>query len=81
MRVKIKPAEGKITFRLWFPTSALKSKFVTKIMVKYCKGVNIDFSKLMPLLYKSLKSHIKHNGHFVLIDVVSSDGDKVVVRV
>jgi hypothetical protein len=50
-------------------------------MVKYCKGVNIDFSKLMPLLYKSLKSHIKHNGHFVLIDVVSSDGDKVYIKV
>ena len=81
MKIKVKPNEGKITFRLWLPTSILKSKFITKQLLKYCKGTNIDFSHIMPVLYKSFKKYIKENGHFILIDVVSSEGDKVVVRV
>ena len=81
MRIKVKPAESKITFRLWLPTSMLKSKFITKQIIKYCKGVNLDFKELMPKMYKSLKSYIRHNGHFILIDVVSSEGDKIIIKV
>ena len=81
MKIKVKPAEGKFTFRFWLPTSLLKSKFITKQIIKYCKGVNLDFTMLMPKMYKSLKTYIKHNGHFILVDVVSSDGDKILIKV
>ena len=81
MKIKVKPNEGKITFRFWLPTSALKSKLISKQLSKYCKGTNIDFSNIMPVLYKSLKKYIKENGHFTLIDIVSSDGDKVIIKV
>ena len=81
MKIKLKPSEGKFSFRLWLPTSMLKSKFIKNQIVKYCKGVSIDFTTLMPKMYKSLKSYIRHNGHFVLVDVVSSEGDKITIKV
>ena len=81
MRIKVKPSEGKITFRLWFPTSIIKSKFITKQIQKYCKGVSLDFTTLMPTMYKSLKSYVRHNGHFVLIDVLDSEGDIIKIKV
>ena len=81
MRIKVKPSEGKITFRLWFPTSIIKSNFITKQIQKYCKSVKLDFASFMPTMYKSLKSYIRHNGHFVLVDVVSSEGDKIIIKV
>ena len=36
---------------------------------------------ITPAIYKSLKKYIKENGHFVLVDITSSDGDKVYIKV
>lgn len=81
MRIKIKENDG-FGLNLWLPTSLLKSKFILSLINKHCDNENIKiYIPLIPKLYKSFKKYIKENGHFVLIDITSSDGDKVYIKV
>ena len=80
MKIYINSSEG-YKFKFWVPTSFLKSKLIVKCLVKY-GGKSIDsILNYLPLMYKVFKEYIKRNGHFILIDVVSSEGDKVLIKV
>lgn len=81
MRLRIEDSKG-VVFILWLPTSLLKSKFIIKSIKKYCRiDDNEAFMKSLPIIHKSLKEYIKKNGHFVLFDIESSDGDKISIKV
>jgi hypothetical protein len=80
MKIHIKSNDG-YGIKLWIPTSLLKSKFILKNIKKY-GGIDIEpLMILLPKINKTLKAYIKKHGHFTLIDVRSSDGDKVIVKV
>lgn len=80
MKIKIKSDEGD-KFNFWLPNSLLKSKFILKCMIKY-GGKDLEpLLNSLPIMYKALKEYIKKHGHFVLVDVESSDGNKVFITV
>ena len=80
MKIHIKSNDG-YGIKLWLPTSSLKSKFILKNIKKYGR-IDIDpLMSLLPKIYKTLKTYIKKHGHFTLVDVRSSDGDKVIIKV
>lgn len=80
MKIYIKSNDGH-NIRLWLPTSLLKSKFILNKIKKY-GGTDIEpLMKLIPIIYKTLKKYIIEHGHFTLVDVRSSDGDKVIIKV
>lgn len=80
MKIYVKSNDG-YKINLWFPTSL----FATKWMLKYAKKyVESDIELLidsLPAIYKTLKKYIKKYGHFTLVDLISSDGDKVIIKV
>lgn len=79
MKLHIKASEG-FRLNLWLPTSLLKSKFVITHIKKHVAGIE-PLMNTLPLVYKALEKHIKKNGHFVLIDIESSNGDKFFIKV
>lgn len=80
MKIHIKSNDG-YGIKLWLPTSLLKSKFILKNIKKY-GGIDIEpLMNLLPKINKTLKTYIKKYGHFTLVDVRSSDGDKVIISV
>ena len=80
MKIHIKSNDG-YGIKLWLPTSLLKSKFFLKNIKKY-GGIDIEpLMNLLPKINKTLKTYIKKYGHFTLVDVRSSDGDKVIIKV
>ena len=79
MRIKVYSPEEKVRINLLLPNSLIKSKLVWDSIKKYG---NIEFDrKVMKKVYKVLKDYIKENGHFVLVHVVSSNGDIVKISV
>ena len=80
MKIHIKSNDG-YGIKLWLPTSLLKSKFILKNIKKH-SGIDIEpLMNLLPKIYKTLKIYTKKHGHFTLVDVRSSDGDKVIIKV
>ena len=80
MKIHIKSNDG-YGIKLWLPTSLLKSKFILKNIKKY-GGIDIEpVMNLLPKINKTLKTYIKKHGHFTIVDVRSSDGDKVIIKV
>ena len=82
MKIHIQENEG-FKIRLWFPTSIIKSKFIVKTIRKYSKN-SIDIEPvltLLPTIHKSIKTYIKKNGHFILVDVDSQEGYKVQIKI
>ncbi len=80
MKIHIKDSNG-LGFKLWLPTSLLKSWFIINKLKKY-GGIDIEpLINSLPIIYTALKEYIKKNGHFILVDIESSDGDKVFIKV
>lgn len=80
MKIHIKSNDG-FGFKLWLPTSILKSKF---ILNKFKKYGEIDIEPLinsLPIIYTALKEYIMKNGHFIFVDIESSDGNNVFIKV
>lgn len=80
MTLHIKDGKG-FGVVFWLPTSLLKSKFILKNIKNHCDTDIEPFIDLLPTINKSLKDYIKKNGHFVLVDIKSSDGDTVIIKV
>ena len=80
MKLYIKSNDG-VKINLWLPTYLLKSKLVRNIIKKYCKtNIELLLDKI-PKMYSLLKHYVKENGHFNLIDIVSSDETTVIIKV
>ena len=80
MKLYIKESKG-YGLKLWAPTTLLKSKFLIRNIKKHGATDIEPLMDLLPIIYKELKEYIKQNGHFVLLDTKSSDGDEVVIKV
>jgi hypothetical protein len=80
MKLLIKPIDG-LNIKLWLPTSLLKSKFIIKRIIKHCGDDNEQLMNSLPIINKSIKEYIRKNGHFVLIEIQSFDGDLVQIKV
>ena len=80
MKLKIKEKDG-FGLSLWLPTSVIKSKLFLRIISKRSDNNVKIYLDVIPTIYKSLRKYIKENGHFVLVDITSSDGDKVYIKV
>ena len=81
MKLKIKEKDG-FGLSLWLPTSIIKSKLFLRIIRKSSDNNNVKiYLDVIPTIYKSLRKYIKENGHFVLVDITSSDGDTVYIKV
>ena len=62
----------------FYPTC---SEYTRQAIKKY--GV-IDIEPLinsLPIIYTALKEYIMKNGHFIFVDIESSDGNKVFIKV
>lgn len=80
MKIYIKSNDG-CGIHLCLPTALLKSKFILKKIKKY-HGIDIEpLMNLLPKINKALKAYIKKYGHFTLIDICDSSGDKVIIKV
>ena len=80
MKIHIKSNDGH-GIKLWLPTSFLKSKFILR-KIKEHGGIDIEpLMNLLPKINKTLKTYIKKHGHFTVVDVRSSCGDKVIIKV
>ena len=80
MKIYVNSSDGH-KLKLWLPTSLLKSKFIINNIKKYV-GTDIDIlMNSSPKIFKTLKAYIKKRGHFTLVDIRSSDGDKVIIKV
>lgn len=75
MKLRIKSENKNI--RLYLPNSFLKSKFILKKLLKekYNDSLHITIKDC----YKTLKQYVKQNGHFELVNIVTSDGDIVYI--
>lgn len=80
MKIQIISNEG-YKLRLRLPTALLKSKIIRKTFSKYGNFGFVSFMDLSPLFYKNLKKYVKQHGHFNLVEIESSDGDKVIIEV
>lgn len=84
MKIYVKASDLKRPIRLWFPTSMIKQKYVWKIIAKNSKGDKVELELIHKAInkgYKYLKQYIKVHGHFNLVEVDSSDGERIRVRV
>ena len=87
--------QGKLKIRrinLVFPNAVLKSRLALKVIRKGIENkrekgkspvISSDYITydLAKKLYKCLKTVIKANGHFNLVEVDSADGTKVIIRI
>lgn len=78
MKIVIRSEDSK-KLVLRFPLVFIKSRLFLKIIS--LSEEHIVVSDIIKKAYKELKKFIRENGHFVLINVISSDGTKVKVVV
>lgn len=75
MKIIIK---GEHNFSLRLPTIFLINSFVLNKINKYTNA-NLD-KKTVKEVYINLKKYIKHNGHFVLVDINSKEDEiKIII--
>lgn len=82
MKVIVKE-KSKTVFSINLPLALLKSKFIVKFIAKKSNGVHMDIkelSKKIPTLYKEIRKYIKHHGHFNLVELKSSNGDEIIIK-
>jgi hypothetical protein len=81
MTIKVLPKDGP-KIRLWLPMGVLKWRVIYRALNKHSES-SFDFralSQLMPKAVKELRGFIRRHGHFNLVEVRSSDGTYVLIR-
>ena len=82
MRIQVKSKDANLDIPM--PTSMLVSPMVSRIVLKVVRKEGRDLSWLTPELVeglqKTLKSWIRRNGHFMLVEVESADGEIVKIK-
>ena len=59
----------------------IEIQICNKSVKKRC-GIDIQpLMDLLPTFYKVLKEYVKKNGHLTLVDIKSSDGHKISIKV
>ena len=82
MRIQVKSKDANLDIPL--PTSMLVSPMVSRIVLKAVRKEGRGLSWLTPELVeglqKTLKSWIRRNGHFMLVEVEIADGEIVKIK-
>ncbi len=67
---------------LWVPTRFVTSKWLWKRILSQVDSVDIEeIVSLMPYLLKGVKKYTSKQGHFDLINIKTSVGVKVYIRI
>ena len=81
--VRNKSGEGPRRIVLWVPLWLIKSKFICNLIARHAE-VGMDeqsFHRCIKEGYKALKSYVRANGHFYLVEVKSHDGTRVKIKI
>lgn len=84
MKIVVISPEMKHPIRLLFPTSFLKSSLMWKLIANKTKDSSIDYKQarfISQLVYRDLRKYIRRNGHFDVVNITSTSGEKVIIRV
>ncbi len=81
MKILIQDPQENKNIRLFIPNGLLINRLSIAIMMQALKDQDIPFDKeqLKPIL-QELKNCVKTFGHFDLVDIETSDGEKVLIR-
>ena len=63
-----------INKKIYLPNCLIKSKF---ILNKLSKDNNEELKKFIISIYKDLRKYIRKNGHFIIVDIESNDGENI----
>jgi len=80
MRIKIISRDDGKKLKFVFPMFVVKWKWIWRLGLKNSQLSETEIENIMTIvkpIYKELRRFIRHHGHFVLVDVVSSDGNIV----
>ena len=79
---------NKTRISIWIPLFVLKSKLLSKVLLRRIdqdlvkeQKVHNELIKFGPVLYKEIKKVIKTHGHINIVEVTSKNGDKVIVKI
>ncbi|MCB9498518.1 MAG: hypothetical protein H6687_01340 [Bacillales bacterium] len=84
MKIKVRSKEDNFHLKIWIPTSCIRWKWIWNVAEKHDKSSGVDyevFKAISPKLFKELQRYIQENGHFTLVDVISSDGDIIKITI
>ena len=84
MKIVVISPDMKHPIRLLFPTSFLKSRLMWKLIANNTKESSIDYKQvrlISHLIYRDLRKFVKRNGHFDVVNVTSTSGEQVTIRV
>lgn len=80
MRIRISKRSYRFIF--WVPTWFIRSKWFFRRIIKWEDEIEKEkFISFLPILTRELKRYVKIMGHFDLIDVKTSDGVRIYIRV
>jgi len=82
MVIKVFPKHGPRIF-LWLPLGAAKWRIFRHAIIKNRRG-EADLVALfdsMPALVKAARQYVRRHGHFKLVEVMSHNGDYILIRV
>ena len=84
MKIVVISPDLKHPIRLLFPTSMLKSRLMWKLIAKKAKDQSIDYKQahlISRIVYRDLAKFIRKHGHFDVVNITSTNGEKVIIRV
>lgn len=81
MKILVFNKEDNKIFKIYLPLFLLKSKFINKLIIKNVNNDNVSNLLVNIISYKNIKHYIKLNGHFNLIEIYSSAGDIIKIRI
>ncbi len=87
MRIKVKSPEMKHGIHLMIPNSLLGAKWVWRLVAKQTGGGEgeVSFSGLsmedIQAIKTALRQYVRKNGHFNLVELDSTGGEEIRIRV
>ena len=80
MWIRIRPQEGP-KFNIPVPLSLASSRVIWKMVSKYNSGEAAKYAPYAAEIVRELRRYVRRNGHFTLVDVQDSEGDRVTITV
>ena len=80
MWIKVRSHDGP-NISMPFPLSIAGSRLVLKLIAKHAGPEAAKYAPFAADMVRELRSYVRRNGHFVLVDVEDHDGDIVKITV
>ena len=86
MKIRIRPNDFvfPLTFHLplWMIKTRLSARIIAELMHEDAPDEEVEaVREQIKKVYATIKAYVKKHGHFYLVDIASSDGDRIYVRV